>query len=49
VIILDQVGNLQTAWNKLLALAVIAVAPILVILSFTQRQLREGLNAGAFK
>jgi multiple sugar transport system permease protein len=49
VIILDQVGNLQTAWNRLLALAVIAVAPILVILAFTQRQLREGLNAGAFK
>jgi ABC-type glycerol-3-phosphate transport system permease component len=49
VIILQQIGNDQTAWNSLLAMSTITMAPVLVLLLLAQGRIREGLTVGALK
>jgi multiple sugar transport system permease protein len=49
VVLLNQVGQYSTSWNSVLAVAVIATIPVLAIFIVSQRQLREGISAGAIR
>lgn len=49
VLIASQIGQYGTDWPAMMALAVSASLPILVVFLFTYRLLREGLALGSFK
>jgi ABC-type glycerol-3-phosphate transport system permease component len=42
-------GEYQVEWNELMAAAVIAVVPVLIIFSLLERHLVAGITAGAVK
>lgn len=48
-LIANSVGNLGIQWDLLMALAVIGAIPILAVFLLAQKQLTEGLTAGAVK
>jgi multiple sugar transport system permease protein len=49
VVLLNQVGQFSTSWNAVLAVAVIATIPVLALFIVSQKQLREGISAGAIR
>jgi multiple sugar transport system permease protein len=49
VVLLNQVTHFTTSWNGVMAVAVIATVPVVCIFAFTQRELREGISAGAIR
>lgn len=47
VVLLLQVGQYETTWNHVLAVACVTALPVLVAFVFAQRHLREGIASGA--
>jgi multiple sugar transport system permease protein len=48
-VLLDQVGQLVTNWNQLMALAVVTSLPLLIVFVVSRRRLRDGLLLGAIR
>ena len=49
VLIASQIGQYGILWSRMMAIAVVASAPILAIYAFTYRLLRDGLTLGSVR
>jgi len=45
----SKIGQYNTVWNELMATAVVASIPLIVVYTFLQRYFQKGITAGALK